>query len=47
MPPECGDRLETKVMMGQKNRWRKIHQPGLLKKFPSVISRVFKKVHRN
>jgi len=32
MSPECGDRLETKVMMSQRNRWRKAHQPGLPKK---------------
>jgi len=47
MSPECGDRLETEVMMSQRNRWRKTHQLGLLKKFPSVISRVFNWQHRH
>lgn len=47
MSPECGDRLETKVMMSQRNRWRKNHQLGLPKKCPSVISRVFNWVHRH
>jgi len=47
MSPECWDRLETEVMMSQRNRWRKTHQPALPKKFPSVISRVFNWVHRH